>query len=443
MLNDHDVAVTALATSEIDVTITGGAYRRTDRCSKVDTLVLFPHTGDRVHSHRKAGTHSGELQRRFQESFFQGTAVKAVITALTCALIEPDGLKSFASVGELTCQHTAGTHQLTVLPEAFIHHIEFIATLQAAEGLRIIPLVRDDRVLVSFELTDGFTEQVKDAIHSGLKTTFTYTVELRLDVPVWADRTIGSAVVANSVAYDIKTGRQQKAAYPDIAPIELAVPPPQAFDRALAAAQHLEHGLRAARHPLELGVRILGPRDRNQLHLPELVLSQHAAGVAPGGTGLGSSGSFTTALLKGRANYVCHYHLRRNLAQGMLATREEIGHLHAIARFANLSLSFDPAFREAPLTVDLPALAKFRVVVDCCNGTSALILRRMIERYGLDLILINERVEGVQFAHEPSTSARMVELQLGPLMKPLQRRPPMKQLQRRLPMKPQIGRAHV
>ena len=76
------------------------------------------------------------------------------------------------------------------------------ATLQAAEGLRIVPLVRDDRVLVTFELTDGFTEQVKDAIHSGLKTTFTYNVELRLDVPAWVDRTIAAAVVTNSVEYD-------------------------------------------------------------------------------------------------------------------------------------------------------------------------------------------------------------------------------------------------
>ena len=68
---------------------------------------------------------------------------------------------------------------------------------------------------------------------------------------------------------------------------------------------------------------------------------------------------------------------------------------------------------------DLPGLRGFRVVVDCCNGTSALILRRVMERYGLNLVLINERVEGVQFAHEPTTSARMVELQLGPLMQPL------------------------
>jgi hypothetical protein len=75
-------------------------------------------------------------------------------------------------------------------------------SLQAAEGLRIVPLVRDDNVLVTFELTDGFTDQVKDAIHSGLKTVFTYSVELRLDVPAWVDRTIATTVVTNSVAYD-------------------------------------------------------------------------------------------------------------------------------------------------------------------------------------------------------------------------------------------------
>jgi hypothetical protein len=75
-------------------------------------------------------------------------------------------------------------------------------TLVAAEGLRIVPLVREDRVLVTFELADGFTDEVRDAIRSGLKTTFTYTVDLRLEVPAWVDRTIATAVVANSVEYD-------------------------------------------------------------------------------------------------------------------------------------------------------------------------------------------------------------------------------------------------
>lgn len=72
----------------------------------------------------------------------------------------------------------------------------------AAEGLRIVPLVRDDLVLVTFELADGFTDEVRAAIRSGLKTTFTYTVDLRLEVPVWVDRTIATTVVTNSVEYD-------------------------------------------------------------------------------------------------------------------------------------------------------------------------------------------------------------------------------------------------
>ena len=82
-----------------------------------------------------------------------------------------------------------------------------VAPLYAAEGLRIVPLVRDDSVLVSFELTDGYTEEVRDAVKSGLKTTFTYTVELRQDVPAWVDRTIATSVVTNSVQYDNLTRR--------------------------------------------------------------------------------------------------------------------------------------------------------------------------------------------------------------------------------------------
>jgi hypothetical protein len=82
------------------------------------------------------------------------------------------------------------------------------ATISAQqEGLRIVPLVRDDQVLVTFELADGFTDEVRAAIQSGLKTTFTYTVDLRLEVPAWVDRTIATTVVSNSVEYDNLTRR--------------------------------------------------------------------------------------------------------------------------------------------------------------------------------------------------------------------------------------------
>ena len=82
-----------------------------------------------------------------------------------------------------------------------------VATVYGQEGVRIVPLVRDDAVLVSFELTDGYTPAVKDAVHSGLKTTFTYEIELRQDVPAWVDRTIATSVVTNSVQYDNLTRR--------------------------------------------------------------------------------------------------------------------------------------------------------------------------------------------------------------------------------------------
>jgi ATP-dependent DNA helicase DinG len=51
----------------------------------------------------------------------------------------------------------------------------------------------------------------------------------------------------------------------------------------------------------------------------------------------------TVALLKGRANYVCHYHLERMLQEGRpsLVSREEVKYLKLIERYANVSKSGD------------------------------------------------------------------------------------------------------
>lgn len=76
-----------------------------------------------------------------------------------------------------------------------------------ADELRIVPLVRGEYVLVSFEMSDGYSGEVRDAIRSGLKTTFTYTVDLRTPVALWLDRTIASAVVSTSIEYDNLTRR--------------------------------------------------------------------------------------------------------------------------------------------------------------------------------------------------------------------------------------------
>ncbi|HSL23848.1 MAG TPA: DUF4390 domain-containing protein [Vicinamibacterales bacterium] len=81
------------------------------------------------------------------------------------------------------------------------------ATPRAAESLRILPVVRGEHVLISFELADAFTAEIREVIASGLRTTFTYNVELRMEVPVWVDRTIASAVVSTSDDYDNLTRR--------------------------------------------------------------------------------------------------------------------------------------------------------------------------------------------------------------------------------------------
>jgi len=51
----------------------------------------------------------------------------------------------------------------------------------------------------------------------------------------------------------------------------------------------------------------------------------------------------TVALLKGRANYICHYHLERNLTDGRFASREDAGHMQAVARHARTTRSGDRA----------------------------------------------------------------------------------------------------
>src|ERR1043165_9815156 len=49
--------------------------------------------------------------------------------------------------------------------------------------LRITPTVSNDRLLVTIELDDADSAAVREAIASGLRTTFTYELELRTIVP--------------------------------------------------------------------------------------------------------------------------------------------------------------------------------------------------------------------------------------------------------------------
>jgi len=51
----------------------------------------------------------------------------------------------------------------------------------------------------------------------------------------------------------------------------------------------------------------------------------------------------SVALLKGRSNYVCHFHLERTLQNGRLTSRDDVGHLREISRFIKMTSSGDKA----------------------------------------------------------------------------------------------------
>ena len=77
----------------------------------------------------------------------------------------------------------------------------------AAQAVQVTPLARDGRVLVSFRLTDAFSEEVRAAIHSGMTITFVYDVQLKRSSAFWVDRTIDAATVTATVKYDNLTRR--------------------------------------------------------------------------------------------------------------------------------------------------------------------------------------------------------------------------------------------
>ncbi len=51
----------------------------------------------------------------------------------------------------------------------------------------------------------------------------------------------------------------------------------------------------------------------------------------------------SVALLKGRSNYVCHYHLERTQQNGRMTSRDDVGYLREISRFIKMTSSGDKA----------------------------------------------------------------------------------------------------
>jgi hypothetical protein len=94
----------------------------------------------------------------------------------------------------------------------FVVAVVLVGVVHAADemtpDLHVTPIERDGQVFVSFDLTDGFTPEVRDAIQSGLSTSFSYDVELRRNSTLF-DRTVASISITATVHFDNLTRRYQ------------------------------------------------------------------------------------------------------------------------------------------------------------------------------------------------------------------------------------------
>ncbi len=105
----------------------------------------------------------------------------------------------------------------------------------------------------------------------------------------------------------------------------------------------------------------------------------------------------SVALLKGRANYVCHYHLENTQADGRLATREDVRYLQMIASFARRTQSGDRAD-----LADVPESASVWAHVtstrDNCLGSNCehfdkcFVMRARKQAQDADVVVVNHHL---------------------------------------------------
>ncbi len=107
--------------------------------------------------------------------------------------------------------------------------------------------------------------------------------------------------------------------------------------------------------------------------------------------------SVTTALLKGRANYVCHHHLEGALADGRFASREDVTHLHKIARFAKVSKSGDRAKlvdvpENAPAWQSATSTRENCLGQDCKQYADCFVMAARREALSADIVVVNHHL---------------------------------------------------
>jgi ATP-dependent DNA helicase DinG len=105
----------------------------------------------------------------------------------------------------------------------------------------------------------------------------------------------------------------------------------------------------------------------------------------------------SVALLKGRANYLCHFHLERTLQNGRLTSREDVGYLRDISRFIKTTNSGDKAeLARVPETA--PVWSLVTSTKDNCMGSECqyyqdcFVMKARKEAQQADVVVVNHHL---------------------------------------------------
>jgi ATP-dependent DNA helicase DinG len=105
----------------------------------------------------------------------------------------------------------------------------------------------------------------------------------------------------------------------------------------------------------------------------------------------------TVALLKGRANYVCHHHLERALADGRFASRQDSVDLGRIERFARTSVTGDRAdcadvAESAPVWSHVTSTRENCLGSDCAHFDRCFVMQARRQALEADVVVVNHHL---------------------------------------------------
>ena len=105
----------------------------------------------------------------------------------------------------------------------------------------------------------------------------------------------------------------------------------------------------------------------------------------------------SVALLKGRANYVCHFHLERTLQNGRLITRDDVGYLRDISRFIKTTASGDKSeLSRVPETAPIWSLVTSTrdncLGAECQYYQDCFVMKARKEAQQADVVVVNHHL---------------------------------------------------